>query len=391
MRIRGPWWGILILAVTIVVFRQVTKAPHPDDFKRNEHASSPRARTESSFIPGDPSPAEKMAGKVIEADWKELLQWLDSDPRPSESEIRKRLLELRSKWAEMEPTLLAETIKRLLESKDDQITGMKFRVGLHGFLEGWPTLRVFLLDALVTSDPEKSREIARSILKQTTSPDEFAVAMRSLTRDNITKTPETELLTNLQHLLDTPDWQGSGGFAESLDLARTIGTREAAGTLLAWEGNPELKSMALHEFAADHPREMMAALNSASEVDPLVRANLMARLDPADPDQMTALDGYLKDPARGKDDAAVFLKSFPLRSATTGNRLYARSPAPYHMDQIAAGDRGGIEPRQRLDRGSGFGKSAPRTDPAPEAPGRMGRSGEIVGLLIPLAATGFQR
>jgi hypothetical protein len=339
MRIRGPWWGILILAVSILVAWRVMTPPRAIEDERNGRSQSPRADTANVSISSDPSPAERVAGKVIESDWEERLEWLGTDPRPDESEIRRHLLELRGKWTKMEPTLLADAIKRLLESRDDQTTAMKFRVGPHGFLQSWPTLRVFLLDALVTSDSEKSRAIARSILTKTTSPDEYAVAMRPLTRDNITKAPDSELLTNFKRLINTLALRHSGGLAESLDLARTIGTREAAGTLLAWEGDPKLKSMALHEFAADHPREMMVALNSTSEVDPLVRANLMARLDPADPDQMAALERYVRDPARGKDDAAVFLKSFPLRSATTGNRLYARSPAPYDMDQIATGDR----------------------------------------------------
>jgi hypothetical protein len=68
----------------------------------------------------------------------------------------------------------------------------------------------------------------------------------------------------------------------------------------------------------------------------------MARLDPQFPDQAAAVDQYLRDPARTDEEAAVFLKAFPLRSATTGTRLYGLPPAPYQRDQIAAGDRAAL-------------------------------------------------
>ena len=38
------------------------------------------------------------------------------------------------------------------------------------------------------------------------------------------------------------------------------------------------------------------------------------------------------------DFPAAFLDSFPLCSATTGFRLYGRTPAPYNCEQIKAGD-----------------------------------------------------
>jgi len=166
--------------------------------------------------------------------------------------------------------------------------------------------------------------------------------MRSLTRDGAANAGNGELLDRFSHALKMPEWQTSGGFAESLDLARTIGTGSAVGQLLRWDGNPALKSMALHEFAADHPAEILQALQSESAVDPATRANLMARLDPAVPEQLAAIDQYLRDPLRTGEDASVFLKSFPLRSATTGNRLYSPAPAPYQMEQITAGDQAAL-------------------------------------------------
>jgi hypothetical protein len=69
----------------------------------------------------------------------------------------------------------------------------------------------------------------------------------------------------------------------------------------------------------------------------------MARADAADPAQLAALDAYLRDPDLPPEEATALLKSFPLRSATTGFRLYGKTPAPYSRDQIAAGDRAALE------------------------------------------------
>ncbi len=279
---------------------------------------------------------------MIEADLKELLLWLITEPKPSQDEIHARLLATRSTWSEMDPNLLAQTIGRLLESGRDGATGMKFKVGPHGLLDGWPSLRVFLLDALAAADPETSAAVAKELLDHTTSPDEYAVALRALTREGPGEAGEGELLDRFRFLLGKQEWQASGGFAETLDLARTIGTTDAAGQLLRWDGNPALKSMALHEFAAEHPVEMLESLRSEATVDPVLRAHLMARLEPENPDQLAAINQYLHDPERTPEDASVFLKSFPLRSATTGHRLYAASPAPYQLEKIAAGDRAAL-------------------------------------------------
>ncbi len=344
MSLRRPGWGIAIFIVAVLIALRIFSPSNDNEANLPERSSAKRARsTTQNRAPDHGSPASRSAGRMIESDWNDLVAWLESDPRPSDSDIRARLLSLRGKWAEMDPTLAAETIGQLLKTNRDAITGLTFRVGLHGFLDAWPSLRVFLLDALVVTDPEIAAGIARGILDTTQSPDEYAVALRSLTRFDGVNATDGELLARFSHALDQPDWQKSAGFAESLDLARTIGTRPAAAELLRWNGNPALQSMALHEFAADHPAQMAQALEADSTIDPITRANLMARLDPAEPTQLTAIDAYFRDPQRSTADAAVFLKSFPLRSATTGNRLYSPAPAPFERDRIATGDQAALD------------------------------------------------
>ena len=343
MRSRSAWWGLAILAGAILIAIRIFPPSADSTPSLPEEKAPKRSQTSSadSTVPG--LLVSKAAGKMIEADWNDLLDWIDREPKPTDADIRQRLLALREAWAEMDPIVLAETIGRLLDSGRDTPTGMKFKVGLHGFLDGWPTLRVFLLDALAAAEPDTAAAVARRLLDQTGSPEEFAVALRSLTREGFARADDGELQQHFRVLLDKREWQSSAGFAESLDLARTVGTGGIASDLLRWNGDAELKSMALHEFAADHPKEMSDSLLADTQTSPSLRATLMARLDPQFPDQAAAVDQYLRDPARTNEEATVFLKAFPLRSATTGARLYGLTPAPYQRDQITAGDRAALD------------------------------------------------
>jgi hypothetical protein len=301
--------------------------------------------------PAGADPAGKSASGRIRGDWDDLLAWLQGDPPPDAAAVRGKLLALRTNWSEADPHALAETIALLLREGRDAPTGLRFRVGLHGMLEEWPSARVFLLDALAAADPDTAAALAREILAGTGSAEEYALALRPLARDGLARAPDAELLGCFHTLLTRNAWHQSPGFAESLDLARTIGTPETAAALLAWSGNPKLRSMALHEFAARHPEAIALALPDAPHPDPAERASLMARLDPSSPAQAAALDRYLADPARDAAECLEFLKLFPLRSATTGHRLYSPIPAPFTAESLAVSDRAALDlTRQWLTR-----------------------------------------
>ena len=347
MKRPGKWSSFALLIVALVAGIWIFQNPEKKDPELPSMTipSSVRKRATAPDFEAERETSDATARRRIEADWAGLLRWLASTPRPSAEEIRARLLETRISWAEMDPQVLAETLDRLLKSGDDLVTGLDFKVGLHGFLSGWPTLRVFLLDVLAASDPEMAAEIAGQLLKTTSSANEYATALRSLTRPGMGRATDADLLSHFAKLLGRDDWQRERGFAEALDLARFLGSTEAAAQLAGWSGNPALKAMALDEFAADHPQAILQILNSSQ--DPALagstRANLVARADPGKPEQLAAVEAYLRDPGLPPEDATAFLKSFPLRSATTGYRLYGKTPAPYTRETIAAGDRAALD------------------------------------------------
>ncbi len=336
----GKWWlaAALVLGIGVLIWTQPDRKPLA---VASEKLDPPvRTRASPPDFQKERETSDAAARKRIRSDWDELMSWLDSDPSPTEEEIRARLLATRVAWAELDPQVLAEMIRELLATGSDKATGLAFSVGPHGFLSGWPTLRVFLLDVLVASDPEMAAAIARNLLGETASAEEFAVALRSLTREGKGRAANEELTAYFGQMLERREWGNSAGFAEALDLARVIGSSVAARQLAEWEGNPALRSMALDEFAAEHPE---VALEMKDAVDGIARANLMARVHPDDPAQMAAVDAYLRSPGLTAEEADSFLKSFPLRSATTGYRLYGKTPAPYSYDKVVAGDRAALE------------------------------------------------
>lgn len=344
--------AVILLSLLLVAIagwmsiRQLSKPSSSPPENRTENVP-PSTRVSRPDPERERAIRDSTASRTLENDWADLLVWLDSEPRPNDSEILERLLALRVSWTEKDLQVLAQTLSRLLESGVDRNLGLAFRVGPHGFLQSWPTLRVFLLDVLAASDPEMAAATARGVLAKTDSADEFAVSLRSLTRKGLARASDEELLTHFRTLLGRSEWKNSGGFGEAFDLPRLLGSTAAAEALASWNENPRLRNRALDEFAADHPVQIQEMLQSGTPLEPITRATLMSRADPADAVQLAAVDQYLRDASRQPDEIAVFLKAFPLRSANTGYRLYAKTPAPYTFESIKNGDKAALQQVER--------------------------------------------
>jgi hypothetical protein len=280
---------------------------------------------------------------AIEADWLALLDGL-GDGVPSDSQaLRARLLAMRGRWLRNEPVLVAETIGALLRSGHDRRTGLRFEVGPGGFLAAWPSLRVFLIDVLAGADPEKAAALGREILATTANGDEYAAALRLIVREGKGKAPDAELLACLGAMLARDGWRDSRGVAEAFDLARVIGNAAAARMLVDQAGNPALRNMALHEFGAAHPAALLEAIgDNRTGLDAGTHAGLLARADPSDPAQAAAVDAFLRDPRTRPGDASAFLERFPLRSATTGYRLFGNPPPAFTREGVRRGDEAAL-------------------------------------------------
>lgn len=266
------------------------------------------------------------------------------------AELKKQLAALKERWLEEDPQVLAGVIAQLLRQGEDAPTGIPFETGPGGALRGWPTMRVFLLDVLAVTDPDLAGVIAREVLATTTSAEEFAVALKPLLLGGPWQAPAGELETHLTRLLENPAWQDQVGLAEALDLPRIAASPGSTEVLARWvDRSPPAKvagEMALHETAASNPSLVVGLVARDRQLlrdEPDLRAGLLARATASDPVQTESLGDYLKDPAVSLDEKQRFLSLFPLRSASTGFRLYGSPPAPYNAASVKADDKAALE------------------------------------------------
>lgn len=313
---------------------------------RSDPASAPTTAT-PAIAPRTPS-----RGQHAGADWRNILETCDGSQDPEA--LRKQLAALKEKWLEEDLHKVAQTAARLLRSGEDAATGMSFEVGPGGSLQGWPTMRVFLLDVLAIADPDLAVEIAREILASTRSAEEYALALKPLLMEGPWRASDEELQAYFSKLLWNRDWQTREGFAEALDLARVVSSPGTAEVLARWmDASPpalEAGDMALHETAAKSPRlfvELISGDGSLFADQPELRAGLMARGTVSEEGQAASIESYLKNPAIPAAEKETFLKLYPLRSATSGHRLYGTPPKPFERGQIAADDRAALEAANR--------------------------------------------
>lgn len=284
------------------------------------------------------------------SDWQNLLATCKD--RAHTGEAHGQLHALRDRWlSQPDLTATAATIAGLLRTGEDATTGLSFKPGPGGSLRGWPSLRVFLLDLLQTLDPDQAVEISREILATTRSAEEFAVALRPLARRGPARASAAELNTHLATLLSRNEWQAERrpGFVEALDLARATATPETTRLIAAWlDSRPPVAhagAMALHETAAETPAAVVPVLAtdpSLLDGQPTLRASLMARAAAVDAAQAAAIDHYLANPAVAEGEKREFLRLYPLRSATTGDRLYGNPPQPFRRDAVVADDQAAL-------------------------------------------------
>ncbi|QJE95738.1 hypothetical protein [Luteolibacter luteus] len=315
-----------------------------DAWSGGSSAAPPIVKAPLQSEPSSASPRQR----EISAAWHEVLANC-KDGRDPEA-IRKQLVALRERWSEEDDLyLVAQSISQLLKTGEDAKTGLRLETGPQG-LRGWPTMRVFLLDFLSTADPDLAVEVAREILASTSSAEEYAVALKPLLMKGPWRASDEELQEHFAKLLATPEWQTREGLAEALDLPRVASSSGTADVLARWvDASPpavEAGEIALHETAAQTPSVLVGLIaedRTLFEDQPELRASLMARATVSDGGQATEVNAYLRDPAISKQEKESFLALYPLRSATTGYRLYGQPPKPFERNQVVADDQAALQ------------------------------------------------
>lgn len=277
---------------------------------------------------------EADAVAVLLLDWEEELL-ASADP----GEALEVLRALQDELGELPPEAARALLLRILESGTDIETGLPFAVASDGFLNAYPSLRLFALDALGRLDPQLARDVAEVALSgPKTSAEEYALHLR-----NILKTADgdpaarEQFSLHLEELLTHEPWLAnpSDGFAEAHDLIVHMGLSELTPLLVDNLALAEAEAirkpafLALDRMAHNDPAAVLPQVAqdwSALDAEPYARAGLVARADLSDSAQSALAEDYLLQGAAGVEEQTYFFEMLPNLNQTIGPGL-AGNPA----------------------------------------------------------------
>jgi hypothetical protein len=255
----------------------------------------------------------------------------------------RRILEWLKRRLEQAPIgEAAGAIVEFLRSGQDSATGLEFEVGEGGVLEGWPSLRVALMDALGGVDPLAAAEYSRELLPRVSNGSESALALRNLDWGGRAGDAALFRDATLWHLSNA-EWAASpgSGYLEGYDAAVRLGDPVAVG-ILARKTQEDAAGpvanaawLALERLAGSSNAPVLEAIAEEERLAPGRAGELLALADVGDPGQRAVVEALLLDDRRA-GTRAVFLKAFPLASHSVGPRLITEENLPGADERLAA-------------------------------------------------------
>lgn len=229
-----------------------------------------------------------------------------------------------------------------LDSGADASTGAPFRVGPGGALSSAPTWRVAALDLLGEIDTEAAAAYARRIFAESSSADEWALALRNYGRVLEHPAEDAYFTARVRDLLGSEEWRSSptAGYFEAFDAVVYSGRPEWVGELAevmeAGADSPlaQAAAIAQESFAARHPRAATEGFRVLAEQNldgmrPL-RASAFARLDARLESDRRELADYVRQLEASSGDARseldYFLRLYPNANYFVGNFLLTEAP-----------------------------------------------------------------
>ncbi len=269
------------------------------------------------------------------------------DP-PARPDALFALGDLRNKLADMPADEAVAWIRAFLATGQDRPTGLSFSISADGSLDEWPTLRVYLLDALLALDPAAAAEIGREILAAPTTADEWAVALRNVARGESSGNAAF-LQAKTEELIRRPEWMEnpSIGYLNAFDILVHTGATGSAPLLSELVQNKERKDLAhasfltLDRLVQHRPAEMLGALAADTALlrsRPEMTAQQFARADLRDPAQRDIVKRWLLDPARTAAELRSFTGVWPNHNVFVSPNLLTSSQ-PLSGEDLRAHDR----------------------------------------------------
>jgi hypothetical protein len=308
--------------------------PHPAE--ESLAGKTPAARPEVDSQGGGEAGGDLR--RLLEEAWTGLAQTGGANP----AEARRILERLKRRLDQAPIGEAAAAIVEFLRSGRDAATGLEFEVGEGGVLEGAPSLRVALLDALGGVDPLAAAEFSRELLPQVSSGAESAVALRNLDWGARVEDAVVFREATLRHLSNA-EWAASpeAGYLEGYDAAVRLGDPVVVGILArrtqedSGEAVANAAWLALERLAGSGSAPVLESIAAEERLAPARAGELLALADVGDSGQRAVVEALLLDDGRA-GTRAVFFKAFPLASHSVGPRLITEETLPGADERLAA-------------------------------------------------------
>ncbi|MCZ6672772.1 MAG: hypothetical protein O7C75_07525 [Verrucomicrobia bacterium] len=232
-------------------------------------------------------------------------------------------------------------VTKVLASGEDAFAFGRFAPGADGFLKAYPTFRTALLDVLEMLDPAQAVEVSKAILNTSENPDEWALSLRIMSKHSESAQDEVFLQAKVQALLNKDEWLNEPSFAylHAFDAAVQDGqfiTIQRLGELVSDSPNRAVghaATLSVDRFFQIHSDVgVSCVINQPGFLEDAAgfRATLMARVNPASPREMNAVQNYLQGNQFSDQEKRTFLETFPNFNSTysynliTGSLLLSR-------------------------------------------------------------------
>jgi len=355
---RRPAWillaGVLVLCGVWIYSRGQSpgnEVGRDSDLARAQPPSQKAAATASPGPVADEDPDPMTDEDAPDAGVMAALVQLLDDLRaklPADA-IRSRLAEVKLLVHEADPHEAAAALIKILETGVDEPTGLRFEVGAEGVMQGSPTYRTALLDLLGQTEPEMSAAYALSLMAQTPSADEYALALRNVAWTDFQGSLKPELTGYLSAMLDRTEWMNNPteGFLEAFDCAVFVGAVDRMVPLLeppsdqGESATGHAAFVALDRMTLRDPQtigEMFRADPQFMAQTPFHRASLLSRLDIRDPGQAAVVKDYLRRQDHAPEELQYFTEVFPNKNSFAGHRLITGWEEGFSIAEIDASD-----------------------------------------------------
>ncbi|MGB8168297.1 MAG: hypothetical protein WCF18_12440 [Chthoniobacteraceae bacterium] len=237
-----------------------------------------------------------------------------------------------------DPTQAIAAIRSFLRTGRDAATGQEFVIGPGGTLRGTPTLRLVLLDTLGQiarkMGSNEAAQVAREILAEKSSADEWALALRNIAWTQ--PRAQVFLADKVREMLRYEPWRTapSAGMLEALDVV--VFTKDAsllpdlAEARTAHNELAHAADIALDRLADAAPLDVLTYLNTHLPLlsdRPFLRADYFAKADLSQPAQRAQIEIYLGRPDISLAEKTKLLKALTSPASFVGDSLVA-NPAP---------------------------------------------------------------